>query len=103
MADITNPAEMQIIGITIDDWRFDAMPGRHRARVQFKYDVSARNETGFTDCISHSDLPVDATHDAVRDALIANAMGQLRRMPEIWLAEANLTLCTATETVKLPV
>ena len=103
MTDATDPAEIQIIGITIDDWRFDAAPGRHRARVQFRYDLSARNEIGFTDCIGQSDLPADAAHDAVRDALIANAMGQLRRMPEIWLGEANLTLCTATENVKLPV
>jgi len=102
MTDAT-PPEMQIIGVTIDDWRFDGAPGRHRARVQFQYDLSSRNETGTTDCICHTDLPADAAPGAIRDALIANAMGQLRRMPEMWLGEADLTLRTSTENVKLNV
>lgn len=93
MTDTTKPPkEMQIIGVNIADWRFDPAPQQHRARVQFLYDLSNGAETGTTDCICQSDLPSDAAPDLVRDALIENAMGQLRRMPEMWLGEANLTL-----------
>ncbi|NCO20848.1 MAG: hypothetical protein GW905_02290 [Rhodobacterales bacterium] len=101
MTNIATPAEMQIIGITIDDWRFEAAPGRHCARVQFRYDLAPRNETGTTDCICHTDLPEQAELAVIRDALIANAIGQLRRMPEMWLGEADLTLRTSTENVVL--
>ncbi|WP_126623160.1 hypothetical protein [Oceaniglobus ichthyenteri] len=89
------PKEMQIIGINIDDLRFEAAPGRHRARVQFRYDLTDTEETGTTDCLCHSDLPINAAPEQVRDALIDNAIGQLRRMPEMWLGEAQLTFRTA--------
>lgn len=93
---MTEPAEekqeIRIIGITIDDWRFDTQPARHRARVRFQYDLRGAGEGGTTDCLCQSDLPADAAPVTVRDALIDNALDQLNRMPEIWLGQASLSL-----------
>ncbi|WP_226780225.1 hypothetical protein [Oceaniglobus trochenteri] len=95
--------QIRIIGVTIDDWHFETAPARHNARVQFEYGTTGGGQAGTTDCLCHSSLPADAPLPAVRDALIQNALGQLRRMPEVWLGEADLTLCAATENVRLNV
>lgn len=87
--------------MTIDALVSDPAPSRHHARLRPDYDLSDSTMTGTTDCLCQSTLPKNAPPDLVRKDLIAHIVGQMARMPEIWLGEFRLLFCLSPESGNL--
>jgi len=69
-------SSMHVIFIDVDSLRYDTRRGRHVALVRFHSQDEVVGIEG------RSDLPADASAEARQAALRADALRQLRRMPE---------------------
>lgn len=86
--------ELNITGIEIDGMATAPLPPHHQARVRFRYDMGGAGGTLTANLLCRSTLTPDATPDSVRDDLVRHGLGQLRRMPEIWLHRAEIRVGT---------
>jgi len=87
--------------MTIDALVSDPVPSRHHARLRPDYGLSDSTLTCTLDCLCEGTLPGNAPPDLVRKDLIAHIVGQMTRMPEIWLGEFRLRLCLSPQSGNL--
>ncbi|WP_099827069.1 hypothetical protein [Oceaniglobus indicus] len=84
--------ELKITEVEIDGLAITHHPPHHHARVRFRYGLSGATGTMTANLLCTSTLPADAQPERLRADLVKHGLGQLRRMPEIWLGRARISM-----------